>query len=75
MEKLFNVKKVIVTKDELILLIEDKEYKFPLSKVSDKLINASDIERNDFKVSPSGYGIHWRLLDEDISINGLMNNS
>jgi hypothetical protein len=31
-----------------------------------------DHERNEFKISPSGYGIHWSLLDEDLSINGLL---
>jgi hypothetical protein len=25
-----------------------------------------------FEVSPSGYGIHWPRLDEDISIDGLL---
>ena len=25
-----------------------------------------------FKVSPSGYGIHWPLIDEDLSFNGLI---
>jgi hypothetical protein len=43
-----------------------------LSEISEKLSNATELERNDFKVTPSGYGIHWRLLDEDLSINGLL---
>ena len=29
-------------------------------------------ERNNFEVSPSGYGIHWPLIDEDLSIDGLI---
>jgi len=36
------------------------------------LLNASDIERETFKISPFGYGIHWPLLDEDMSIDGLL---
>jgi hypothetical protein len=36
------------------------------------LVKATDVERKDFKISPSGYGIHWRQLDEDLSINGLL---
>ena len=36
------------------------------------LEKASDEERNNFEISPSGYGIHWPLLDEDISIDGLL---
>jgi len=29
-------------------------------------------ERNNFAISPSGSGIHWPLLDEDISIDGML---
>ncbi|MFI5222153.1 MAG: DUF2442 domain-containing protein, partial [Bacteroidia bacterium] len=29
-------------------------------------------ERGNFEISPSGYGIHWSLIDEDLSINGLI---
>nr|WP_253276482.1 DUF2442 domain-containing protein [Synechococcus sp. PCC 6312] len=25
-----------------------------------------------YQVSPAGYGIHWPLIDEDLSINGLL---
>jgi hypothetical protein len=49
----------------------DKEYAFPLEKISKKLFDASDNERAHYKISPSGYGIHWPLLDEDLSIDGL----
>lgn len=43
-----------------------------LSNVSELLLNATDEERSHFQVSPSGYGIHWPLLDEDLSIDGLL---
>ena len=29
-------------------------------------------KKNLFEISPSGYGIHWPLLDEDLSIDGLL---
>ncbi len=44
----------------------------PLKKISPALEKASEEERNNFEISPSGYGIHWPLLDEDISIDGLL---
>ncbi|MDP2982675.1 MAG: DUF2442 domain-containing protein [Candidatus Latescibacter sp.] len=25
-----------------------------------------------YKIQPSGYGIHWPLIDEDIAIDGLL---
>jgi hypothetical protein len=39
---------------------------------TEKLLNATDIERALYKVSPSGYGVHWPLIDEDISLHALL---
>jgi len=72
MEKAYNISKIGFEKDYLVLLIDNQTVKIKLSEISEKLSNATEQERNDFKVSPSGYGIHWRLLDEDLSINGLL---
>ncbi|WP_438945919.1 DUF2442 domain-containing protein [Sediminibacterium sp.] len=44
----------------------------PKSKVSEKLVNATEIERSYFKISPSGYGIHWPLIDEDLSVDAFI---
>jgi hypothetical protein len=30
------------------------------------------LDRTNFEISSSGYGIHWPLLDEDISVDGLL---
>ena len=56
----------------LVISIDGETKKFQLNKISPLLENASDEERNNFEISPSGYGIHWPLLDEDISIDGLL---
>jgi hypothetical protein len=56
----------------LILTIDGQERKFQLKEISPLLQQASSQERNVFEISPSGYGIHWPLLDEDISIDGLL---
>ena len=52
--------------------IDGQSYEFKLSGISEKLANASDIEKNKYEISPSGYGIHWPLIDEDLSIDGLL---
>lgn len=59
--------------DCLCLTVNGKKYTISLIEVSHKLLNASDIERNFYKISPSGYGIHWPLLDEDLAIAHLIN--
>jgi hypothetical protein len=43
-----------------------------LQTLSPLLAQASETERTTFEISPSGYGIHWPLLDEDISIDALL---
>ncbi len=46
--------------------------KIDLNQLSKKLLNATEIERALYKLSPSGYGIHWPLIDEDISLHALL---
>lgn len=59
--------------DRLILEIDGEVKSFELKSVSDKLLVASEQERNFFQISPSGYGIHWPLIDEDLSLEKLLN--
>jgi len=56
----------------LVITIDGELKRFQLKKISLVLEKASKEERNNFEISPSGYGIHWSLLDEDISIDGLL---
>ena len=72
MQKLYNITEIKFDKDYLFLFIDNQHYKLKLTDISDKLARASKQERNEYKISPSGYGIHWPLLDEDLSINGLL---
>lgn len=73
MGKAHNIKQISFDKEFIIITIEDQVVKLKIAEVSQKLAKATKTEREDFKISPSGYGIHWRLLDEDLSINGLLN--
>jgi len=56
----------------ICLQVDGKSVKLPLDKVSHKLELANEIQRTLFNISPSGYGIQWPLLDEDISIGFLL---
>ena len=46
--------------------------KIPFESLSERLKNASELERQIFVVSPSGYGIHWPLIDEDLAIDQIL---
>lgn len=72
MKKCHELSEISFTEDKLRIKIDGKFYEFQLSEISKKLANASEIEKNKYDISPSGYGIHWPLLDEDLSIDGLL---
>lgn len=67
-------KDVAVKGDRLLIRFKGKEYSFGFGEISKRLAKASPEARKNFKLSPSGYGIHWPDADEDISIGGLLKN-
>jgi hypothetical protein len=75
MEKAYNITNLSFESNFMVITINNQTIKFKLTDISEKLAKASEKERNDFKISPSGYGIHWQSLDEDLSINGLLKSS
>lgn len=56
----------------MILTIDGAEKRLRVKDVSPALYRASEEQRKTFEVSPSGYGIHWPLIDEDIAVDGLL---
>jgi len=72
MKKIHNVQKLEFKENKMFLKVDNKEYVFQIEKISRKLLTASEIERQKYEISPSGYGLHWPLLDEDLSIDGLL---
>jgi len=60
------------THDALILILENRTVSIPWEKCSERLARASSIERNRAVLSPSGYGIHWPLIDEDLAVGPLI---
>ena len=69
-----NIEAISFEHDLLCLRVDGQLVKLPLSKVSKKLELANDIQRNLYTISPSGYGIHWPLIDEDLSVDSLLKN-
>src|SRR5438874_13204937 len=70
--KYHNILNTQVDDDLLSFDLDGKHYDFSLSQNSERLAKASKVEREIFRLSPSGYGIHWPLVDEDLSIDGLL---
>ncbi len=72
MKKYHEINTLQFNREKLKIEIDDQNHEFKLVDISEKLAKASDIERNKYEISPSGYGIHWPLIDEDLSIDGLL---
>ncbi len=72
MDKHHDVQQVDFDEANIILSVDGQVYRLPLSAVSSRLTSASDAERRIYQVSSSGYGIHWPVIDEDLSIDGLL---
>lgn len=72
MQKHYEVETMQFQDEKLRIKIDGREHEFELSAISEKLAHASEIERTTFEISPSGNGIHWPLIDEDLSIDGLL---
>jgi len=69
-----NIEAISFEQDLICLTIDGQVINLRLSKVSKKLELANDIQRNLYTISPSGYGIHWPLIDEDLSVDSLLKN-
>ena len=72
MKAYHDIKNLHFSGEYMILAIDGDEKKFKIKEISSALERASQNERNVYEISPSGYGIHWPLIDEDISIDGLL---
>jgi hypothetical protein len=62
----------IETTPEALVLLGERKIRLPWEKCSPRLAAASASERTQAELSPGGYGIHWPLIDEDLSVNGLL---
>ena len=40
-----------------------------------RLLNATEEQRNNWRISGGGYGIHWEDIDEDLSTGGLLSGA
>ena len=64
-----------VTSEELKVILEDgRMITVPLEWFP-RLRDGNEKERNTWRFIGGGIGIHWELIDEDISVEGLLKSS
>ena len=71
-DKIHDVTSVRVDEKFLRINVDGTSYRILWKNCSPKLSRATLAERAEFVVSPSGYGIHWPLVDEDLAITPLL---
>ena len=72
MKAAHKIQEIIFSGSQMRMRVDGKGIVINLTKTSKRLLKASRKERETYKVSPSGYGIHWPLIDEDLSIDALL---
>jgi hypothetical protein len=72
MDKQYNVSNIDFSGEWIILSVNEETFEIPIVQASKKLAQATDIERKMYRISPSGYGIHWYAIDEDLTTKGLI---
>jgi len=75
MGKTYHVEAVHADDIYLRLTVDGQPYRILWAACSPRLAAASLLDRQDFRVSPSGYGISWLRLDEDLAIGPLLSQS
>jgi hypothetical protein len=60
------------TEDELVVALTDGRTLFVPLAWFPRLANASARQRSKYELLGNGSGIHWPMMDEDISISGLL---
>lgn len=67
-----NAESATVTEDTLSVDLSDgRTISVPLAWFP-RLLHATPKERNNWRLIGKGHGIHWKDLDEDISVEGLL---
>lgn len=72
MDKAHQVGEISFRGTTMLLRVDGRGYEVDIPSQSQRLASATPAQRQNFVVSPSGYGIHWPDLDEDLSVDGLI---
>jgi len=66
-----HIKQIEFVGNTMIIHGISKRVTLSLEKLSIKLCKANSNERNTYQISPSGLGVHWPLINEDLSFTNL----
>ncbi len=75
-DKVYNVKNLVVNQNVISFELSGQEIIVPLKKSGSKVLPSAKLEHLQiFELDDDGIGIHWPVLDEDLSISGLLRSA
>jgi hypothetical protein len=75
MAKVHIVRSIHTDDTYLYLSVDGQAYRVRWADCSARLERATPSQRRRLDVSPSGYGIHWPEVDEDLAISPLLKDA
>ena len=72
MPKLHEIQRIAFEGQTMVLEVDGRTYRLGVADASPRLASANEAQRNFFRISASGYGVHWPEIDEDLSVDGLI---
>lgn len=72
MTKVHIVESISSDRDYLYLTVDGQSYRISWDECSPRIRQATFEQRRHLEVSPSGYGLHWPEIDEDLAITPLL---
>jgi hypothetical protein len=71
-ERVHRVDGLSFVADTMLLRVDGTEYAIDIPAHSRRLAMATAAQRAHYDISPSGYGIHWPDIDEDLAVDALI---
>ncbi len=72
MDKIHDVQLLQTDETYLYLSVDGRSYRIRWGDCSRRLASATPAQRQEIEISPSGYGLHWPLIDEDLAVTPLL---
>lgn len=60
------------TEESIRMEIDGRVLSIAWADLSRRLATAPQVARESIEISPTGYGLHWPLVDEDLSVDGIL---
>jgi hypothetical protein len=71
-KKVHDVRSVQTDDINFYLTVDGQAYRIRWADCSPRLMQATRSQRENLEISPSGYGIQWPEIDEDLAITPLL---